>query len=512
MSRLNRYKHALLSGYFALGANALYTLASVPLALAYLNPAEFGLWAIVTQIGGYVALVDLGMSGSVYRILIDYKDDRADGRYGSTILTSLLVGLVQGALVLIVGIALALVGAGVLRVPSDLQRQFVWLLIGQSVLQAASFSVRPLQLVLTAWQRLDLINYTQGALLGINYVSLWGGFALGFGVYSSLWSQALVQLLTTAAYAWWCIRLKLLPASGQWGKPTRERFKEVFSFGADVFLFTVGSQVVNASQAILITPFLGLAAAGLWSVCTRAFTLVMQIVSRILDSSAAPLSELLVRREDQRFFERFRSITIITASVAVVGGVLFATCNQAFVAAWSKGRYGWPPMNDSLLAGWLFLVSVQRCHCGLLGVRKQLGTVKYVYFAEGCLFLLLAIVSIRVLSYAGLISSSIVATLCLSFSYGLRRTRRDFQLSWSELLGWLRPAVTLAVLLIPWAVVITLVCANLRPIPHFVLTATAVGIVGAALLLRYGLDHQTQELLLRKLPSRVEMMFSARRG
>ena len=53
MSRLKKFTHSLLSGYVALGVNVFYTLASVPLALHYLGKAEFGLWALVSQISGY---------------------------------------------------------------------------------------------------------------------------------------------------------------------------------------------------------------------------------------------------------------------------------------------------------------------------------------------------------------------------------------------------------------------------------------------------------------------------
>ena len=95
MSRFKRFAHALLSGYVLLGANMVYTLASVPLALHYLSKAQFGLWALVTQVAGYVALVDFGLSASASRVLIDHKDQRASGNYGSMVQTGALVGLTQ---------------------------------------------------------------------------------------------------------------------------------------------------------------------------------------------------------------------------------------------------------------------------------------------------------------------------------------------------------------------------------------------------------------------------------
>ena len=55
MSRFKRFTHSLLSGYVLLGANILYTFASVPLALHYLSEKEIGLWGAV----GLLVLVAL---------------------------------------------------------------------------------------------------------------------------------------------------------------------------------------------------------------------------------------------------------------------------------------------------------------------------------------------------------------------------------------------------------------------------------------------------------------------
>ena len=104
MSRFKNLGRSLVSGYLALGANVLYTLASVPLALHYLSRAEFGLWALTAQIAGFISLIDLGMGSSIARILIDHKDQRETGQYGGAIKTGALVGAVQGAIVLVVGL------------------------------------------------------------------------------------------------------------------------------------------------------------------------------------------------------------------------------------------------------------------------------------------------------------------------------------------------------------------------------------------------------------------------
>src|SRR4051794_34029147 len=100
MSRFRRVVHSVATGYAVLVATAIYGLASVPLALHYLSKERFALWALMTAIGGYLSLTDLGMSNSLARLLIDHKDERAKGLYGSLIQTGLLVLLVQALFIM----------------------------------------------------------------------------------------------------------------------------------------------------------------------------------------------------------------------------------------------------------------------------------------------------------------------------------------------------------------------------------------------------------------------------
>jgi O-antigen/teichoic acid export membrane protein len=118
MSRSKRFVTGLLTGYASLGVNILYTLASVPLALHYLTKQEFGLWALITQLSGYLLLLEFGMSGSVARFLSDHKDDINGGEYGSVLNTGFRVFLIQGILVATLGFLAAKVGPTILALPA----------------------------------------------------------------------------------------------------------------------------------------------------------------------------------------------------------------------------------------------------------------------------------------------------------------------------------------------------------------------------------------------------------
>ena len=125
MSRFRRVVHSVASGYGVLVATAFFGLASVPLALHYLTKDQFGLWALMSGIGMYLTLVDLGMSASVARLLVDHKDERGSGAYGGLIQTGWLVLVVQGAFIFMTGAVIAPWLSRLLRIPAGLEQDFI---------------------------------------------------------------------------------------------------------------------------------------------------------------------------------------------------------------------------------------------------------------------------------------------------------------------------------------------------------------------------------------------------
>ena len=289
MSRLKKFTQGLLSSYAFLGANVLYTLASIPLALKYLSKAEFGLWALTLQIAGYVSLVDLGMGSSIARILIDHKDDRSNGRYGGAIKSGFLVGLAQALIVLVAGLSVVWFMAGWLRVPDSLSRQFLWLMIGQAVLTALTFVTRMLSQLLYAWQRLDVTNYSGIAQFAVGFIVLWLCFRLGFGIYSLLLGTAASWICGVCLTFLACTKLGFWPRAGEWGRASKEQFRELFNYGAELFLITIGVQIITSSQTILVSRELGMEAAAVWAVMTKMYTLVTQVVWKIVANAMPAL-------------------------------------------------------------------------------------------------------------------------------------------------------------------------------------------------------------------------------
>jgi O-antigen/teichoic acid export membrane protein len=505
MSRLKKFTRSLISGYILLAANIIYTLVSVPLALHYLGKVQFGLWAVITQLGGYIALIDLGMNSSIARILIDHKDDRANGFYGSVIKTGALVGVVQGALILLAGISLSTPSALLLKVPAELRHDFVWIMIGQSVLIAISFAARIFNQLLFAHQRLDIGNYGSTISTILCLALIWLGFVRGYGIYSFLLGQTVLILAALAVNLAGCLRLRLLPASGEWGTLSFSQFRELFAYGQGVFLISVGSQFINTSQTILIARLLGLEAAATWTICTRASTIITLVVWRIMDYSSPALSEMFVRKERGKLLERIRDLAVLMAGLSVVCGTLFATGNSSFVKVWTSAAAGWPEINNILLALWFLACSIMRVHTGLVGISKELHFLRFIYLIEGSVFIVLNLLAYRIENMTLMLAVSLGSTLCFTLPYGLMRTRKYFELTWAELLGWLRPTGRLAWRLLTVALITWWLAQPLPSRWQLVLDLVVPGIAGTLFFLRYGLESRLRLEISEKLPPLAQM-------
>jgi O-antigen/teichoic acid export membrane protein len=396
----------------------------------------------------------------------------------------------------------------VFKIPIALESKLIWLLVGQSAMLGFSFSLRIFSHMLVAHQRYDVTNYTSAVLFGVSYFVLWFCFAHGRGVYSVLWSSFVGIIISNAMNIWGCFRLRLLPQRGEWGRPSWLRFVELFNFGRDVFLFALGSQLIYASQSAMLTRLLGLEVAAVWNVCTRSYTVIIQVVSKIFEYSSSALAEMMVRGENELLRKRFQEIVTLAMSLSVVAAVGFAICNGTFVKVWLAGKMAWSPLNDMLLAFWLVITISVRLHTGLVGQTKKFGFLRYLFLFEGMAFVGVTLLLREWRGTSVMLMISIGCTLLFSLPYGIWRTRQYFGMSWRELAEWHRGPILLSLWLTPVSIGIWFITRDLSERWRLIITAGTIILFGGFGIVRHGLGRYLQGRLFQLAPSWVKTMFS----
>ncbi len=496
--------HNVVSSYAALVAAAVFGLAMLPVAHHYLgkDSERFGLWFLMSTITVYMSLIDLGMSNSVARLLIDYKDRRNDGEYGSLIKTGWMVLLVQAGIILVVGIGLSPALAWTLKIKVELQWEFIQLLRWQSASLALAFVLRIFSHLLNAHQRSDIQNYGQVFGFGLNFFLMWIFFRAGHGVFSLAWATLLTYFLSGLVCLVACQRLGLFPQQGMWGRISWERFRELFRFGQDMFLVALGTQLIMGSQILIIQRTMGGAAATLWGIGTKLFSMVSQVIWRISDTAGPTFSEMIVRGERETLKSRYREMVILTASLSGFFAVGFALCNSLFVTVWFHGDYYWPIVNDLGLAGWMLVLAVLHCHNCFVLLTKQVGFMRYIYFIEGLLFVGFALVSAKPGGFLAVIGSSLFCSCLFSGAYGIWRIHRYFEISIREvLLDWQIPMGRTILFCVLLAGVTWLATQKLQnPVLRLGVDLLVFGPVGLCIFLRYGLPQTFQREISTRAP------------
>ena len=499
MSRVTRFVASLSSAYVALAASTLYIIVGVPLALRFLPKEQYGLWALILQISGYLSLLDLGVSQAVARLLIDYKDNPADGRYGAMLKASWVVFAIQALLVVTIG-AFGFACAGLFGVPPNLRGLFGQVFFAQCVVGAINLALTPLFLPLWSHQRSDLANWFTTAQSVVTLLVLWIGLSRGLGLWSFFISSLAGGLVYLAGTICSTLVLGLLPPSGRWGKLGRSPFNEIFGFGTDVFFLSLGYQVISASQIILATRLIGLDAAVVWAICTKTFTFAQQLVWRILDFSVSALAEMFVRQEGDKLQRRLGEIAAITLISAGFLGVLGALYSREVIWLWTRGAVTWAMRNDIGAAVLFFCTSITRCLGAIHGLTKRIKVFKYVMLLEASLMISLSILTVPHIGLLGILLSSLIANLLCTGWYSFKVVQRRFhQAGWSFVSDWLaKPTLCVGCFAI-FSFALYMCLSSMNNQTRLFIGAPLSAILGAFPLLRFGLPKTVRNEIVQKL-------------
>ena len=127
--------------------------------------------------------------------------------------------------------------------------------------------------------------------------------------------------------------------------------------------------------------------------------------------------------------------------------------------------------------------------------------MRYLYFAEGCCFVALAMLLRGRGGLPGIILCSILCTVLFSNLYGWRRSHQYFNASYLNLIwGWIRPTWKLVALLTPLVLMLWFVTTDLPSIWRLAIHSAVASGFGGILFLRLGLPPETVRDTAIRLP------------
>jgi O-antigen/teichoic acid export membrane protein len=367
MSRTRQATWNYLSTLLYTAVTLVVGLAATPRLVRWLTPARFGAARVLTEWGGSLALLELGLGGAMQPLLA-----RALGRGDEPALRRAVAAGVRAYLrATVLAVAVGLVLAPVIDrlalrpedraiagLVADLRRAWLVGLIGLLPLALAPFKA-----LVDARQRgywINLLLTAQGLLIAALALGL---ARAGWGVTGQALAVALGVLPAPVVLAWAGARRHPgLLAAAVAAAPDPAARRALRALSVPTLLVTLGGRLGLLTDYILVGRLVGLEASAALFVTQRLAVLFQAQLQGLGGACWAGLAELHARRPRAVFNRRLVELTRLVAVLGVAGLGPIVAYNRHFVDLWMgapPGRAGYG--GDAVIAAaaanaWLLAV------------------------------------------------------------------------------------------------------------------------------------------------------------
>jgi O-antigen/teichoic acid export membrane protein len=302
---------------------ALVMLGTVPLVVKGLGEASYGVYALVTAIVGYFAVIDINVTAGSVKYIAEHNARKDDVRIFETVSFGLAtyagIGLL-GALGLFLG-AGWFVG-GVFEVPPQLVPEATATLR----LAALGFLAGQLQSYLNSVPQ-SLMRYDISARLEMVFgtlvpLSTVGVLLLGYGLFEVILLRVVASAVNCVVL-WRCIR-RLLPDLA-WRKPGAAIRRELLGFSAYSFLSRFATLSYAYADKLIIGALVGVTGLAYFTVASTLANRILGLTYRLSGVLFPAASALAARGELERlrtlYLKASRYVVFLNASVLVLVAV-----------------------------------------------------------------------------------------------------------------------------------------------------------------------------------------------
>ena len=325
-----RYRRIVLSTGASLAGTAVTTLvglAIVPLLVSRMGKDFYGLWATVFSLTPWIALLDMGMVGGLVVAIAEAngRDDREGAAAGfSSAFFSLALAGVLASVALAAVVAFA-PWESVVHLPAGLSRSSVT--AGVALVGVVAALSLPLGLVTQAWtgyqKAFVATSFTAGGSL-LSLALLVAAVRLGGSPFAVFAAGSLAGFVAGLA------SLAFLSRAMPWMRPSPRRvsrpaFRRLLGTATPLYLFQIGSLLVNQSQRPLLSASAGLGVTAEYDLLARIYVLAITLITVSSASFAPTFRESLERGDGEwmrKTFWRLVRLRMAAAAALCLGIVL----------------------------------------------------------------------------------------------------------------------------------------------------------------------------------------------
>ena len=421
-----------------------------PFVVHHLGNVTYGVWVLVNSIVSYMALVDIGMRGTVVRFVSADQPRGQHAEASRAVSAAIWFRLWIGLLIVGVSLVVCLHAPRMFHIPAEMQQAARWVILLAGGNLAISLTFGIFGGVLNALHRFDRLTAASTFRTLMNASGLVFLLRRGHGIVAIAAWQFLVAVASGALLCTFAFRtypeLKLL-----WQVPERDLVRKFWGYSTLLFLIAISGQVIYYTDNIVIGAVLPISSVTLYAIGFAPTQYLRQIVASLGVTFMPAASSLGARQEwnhlQQLLFRGTRAVLLVALPIEVT--LYFR--GRTFIGLWMGHQYAGPSggVLRILILSWFF-ISINSCSGNIVYGLSKHKPVAIWAACEAVANLTLSIILVHRIGIEGVAWGSVIPSLVINALVWPRYITKVLQVPLLQYLwqAWLRPSLCI----VPFAV------------------------------------------------------------
>ena len=434
MTRTRRAIMGVITNYASALVMAVAGFVLVPIVLHYLGREDYGLWATIGQMLGYLALLDLGMANAVVRRTARMREHGDTEAINRMVSTALALYCALGLVFLIAGLVLSGFLPYWSAIPQDRTRVATTIFVIMVIYGSVSFPLRVASSTLNGYQRMAATNVTTFMANLLSPVLAVVLLATGFGLIALPLGSVIAGLLA-AISAFVILRRTVPELRVGWRFVSRLEAKEIFGWSWQLFLNNIAVAIIYQTDNLVVASGVGLAAVTVYTLTSRLPMYAMPLIFTLGDSCHPGAFELYEQGKLDRLREVYVRVLRLTAAAGFTTAVIALAFNESFMRLWvGVKNYGGMELTAVFVFIMFYRVMMQVASIVVISSGKLKGVVM-MSLAEALLNLVLSVWWVRYYGILGVAMGTAAAGILTSGWYVIFFTARELRMNLLDYLG-----------------------------------------------------------------------------
>lgn len=392
----------VVSNWANLFVSLVISFFLAPFILHKIGNVYFGVWALVTQVTGYLWLLDFGVRESVIKYVAEYHEKKDHKVLNEVINGSLrMYGFVCFACIL-VAICLAIFFPIVFAISDDVLpvARLLVLITGLDIAQSFIFNV--FLGILMGLQRYDLFSKISiGASIARAVLTV-AFLSHGYGIVT----LALIQFLLngcTNLTVYWIARRSIMFRIELWQhEKHRNTQRMILTYGFFVFVNNISQQAVFYSSNLIIAIFLPVSSVTFFAIAASLIEYMKKIITTGTQVFNPLTSQLDAQNESGKIATLLVQGTKYSLLLGLPVAIVYIVTGKQFITLWMGAEYADTTGNilAVLAVSTLFSLPHYTISAILLGLNKH-RIMAYCRFVEALANIGLSILLIQSMGVLG---------------------------------------------------------------------------------------------------------------